>query len=343
MAVIAGITVVSVMTAALGLWGALAFAIAGPADDTLRWLLAAGYGATAVAAALTVTLAGPPWRWRASGAFAMMFLGWLLWWNGNEPSNDRDWQVEVARLAYADIGDPLVTLHNVRNFHYRTEDDFDVDYYDRTYNLDDLITADLVASYWMGPHIAHIFLTFGFRDGSHVAVSIETRKEKGEEYSTLAGFFRQYELYYVVADKRDIIRVRTDIRSNPKEDVYLYRLNASPSLIRGVFLDYLNAINRLHEHPEFYNTLTTNCTTGIWMHSRINPERVPLSWKVLLSGHAPEYLYEMGRLDNSAPFPELQQRARIKRGAANDGDFGEFSRLIRQGTTSSPMNRPPPS
>jgi hypothetical protein len=163
-----------------------------------------------------------------------------------------------------------------------------------------------------------------------VAFSIETRKERGEGYSTLAGFFRQYELVYVVADERDVIGVRTTYRQ-PPEDVYLYRLRTPVKNIRRIFLDYLKTINELRERPRFYNTLTTNCTTNILMHSRVNPESPPLSWKVLLSGYVPDYLYELGRLDRSRPFSELQRLSLVNgRAHAADRDPA-FSQLIREG------------
>src|SRR5207244_1722109 len=140
-------------------------------------------------------------------------------------------QPEVARLAYATIDGDLVTVHNIRNFDYRTETDFTPAYYDKTYDLKKLDSVDLVAVYWMGPAIAHLFLSFGFA-GDHLAISIEARKEKGEGYSSVKGFFRQYELYYVVADERDVIRVRTNYRKDPPEAVYVFPLRAPRETMR---------------------------------------------------------------------------------------------------------------
>lgn len=164
-------------------------------------------------------------------------------------------------------------------------------------------------------------------------VSIETRKEKGESYSTLAGFLRQYELVYVVADERDVIRVRTTYRQ-PQQDVYVYRVNAPINNIRRVFLDYIKTMNEMRERPRFYNTLTTNCTTNILFHTRVNPESPPLSWKILLSGYVPDYLYELGRVDTTRPFAELEQLSRVnERAHAADHDPA-FSQRIREGLPS---------
>jgi len=163
-----------------------------------------------------------------------------------------------------------------------------------------------------------------------LAVSIETRKEKGESYSTLAGFFRRYELYYVVADECDVIRVRTTYRQ-PQEDVYIYRTRTPQRNIRRSFLDYLQAMNDMCVHPRFYNTLTTNCTTTILMHTRMNPESPPMSWKILLSGYLPDCLYELGRIDTAKPFVDLEKLSRVnERAHAADKD-ASFSQRLRQG------------
>ena len=161
------------------------------------------------------------WRWRAFGVYLVLFAAVLGWCFSLEPSNDRDWVAENARLAYATIDGDIVTVHNIRNFAYRSETDFTPAYYDKRFDLSQLEGVDLVAVYWMGPAIAHIFLSFAFAGGDHLAMSIETRKEKGEGYSTVKGFFRQYELYYVVADERDVIGLRTNYRHDPPEQVYV--------------------------------------------------------------------------------------------------------------------------
>ena len=245
-------------------------------------------------------------------------------------SNDRDWQAEVAVTPRAEVKGDFVTIHGVRNFDYRTETDFTERWETRTYDLRKLDSVDLIAVYWAGKAIAHIMLSFGFAGEEYVAVSIETRKEKGESYSTLAGFFRQYELVYVVADERDVIGVRTTYRK-PQEDVYVYRVQAPRINIRRGFLDYIKTINEMHQRPSFYNTLTTNCTTSVLIHTRVNPESPPMSWKVLLSGYVPDYLYELGRIDTSRPFAEIERLSRVNERAHGAGSSAEFSQLIRAG------------
>lgn len=270
-------------------------------------------------------------RRRAVAMFAAGATVLLVWWSGIEPSNDRQWKPEVAVAPYATMEGDRVTLHNIRNFEYRSETDFTPGYYDKTFDLNELQGIDVVASYWMGPDIAHIFLSFDFGDGDHVAISIERRDEMGEGYSTVKGLFRRFELFYVVADERDVIRLRTNFRADPPEDVYVYRVRGSLDNARRLFMEYVRKINSLRDTPEFYNTAVTNCTTSILMHTRVNPGHLNYSWKVLVSGHVPEYLYEHERLDTSLPFPELQRRSRINERARNAGEGDNFSRRIREG------------
>jgi hypothetical protein len=221
-------------------------------------------------------------------------------------------------------------VHNIRNFDYRSETDFTARYYDRSFDLRELDSVDLAAVYWMGPHIAHIFLSFGFAGRDYLGISIEARKPAGEGFSTIKGFFRQYELYYVVADERDVIRLRTNYRKDPPEEVHLYRLRGERADARRLFVSYLEKINSLKQQPEFYNSLTTNCTTNIWLQSRVNPDHLPFSWKILISGHVPEYLYESGRLDTSVPFAELQRRSIVNERAHAADQAADFSQRIRE-------------
>lgn len=314
--------------AVAGTWGTLALHYSDLAPSWLRDIVAGAFGLFALSALGAIATG---WRRGAVLAvFAVALLGLLGYWRGIAPSNDRDWASEVARLPYATIDGDRVTLHDVRNFDYRTETDFTPGYYDRTVDLRRLDAADLVMSYWMGPAIAHVFLSFGFGD-EHVAVSIEARKERNEGYSSVQGFFKRYELIYVVGDERDLIRVRTNYRQDPPEDVYLYRVKAPVENVRRLFLEYVRAINALRAAPRFYDTLTTNCTTTIVLHTRVNPDSMPLSWRVLLSGYAAEYAYQRGRLDTSLPFEDLRRRSRINEAARAADRAPDFSRRIREG------------
>lgn len=324
---VVGRLVGALVVLAAAVWGALALFYGNLLIEALRAPVAGLFGLAGIVAAVVVLFSRR--RWKAAGAFAVAFLLLLAWWSTIRPSNDRDWQPEVAVLPYATIDGDLITLHNIRNFEYRSETDFTPSYYDKTFDLRRLGSVDLIATHWMGPQIAHIMLSFGFAGRDYVAFSIETRKERSEEYSTVKGFFRQYELFYVVADERDVIRVRTNYRKQPPEDVYLYRVHGPIENGQRLFMEYVRQINRLKKHPEFYNTLTTNCTTNIFMHTRVNPGHLPFSWKVLLSGYTPEYAHDNGRLNTSLPFEELKQRSRINEAAQLADRAPDFSRRIR--------------
>jgi hypothetical protein len=326
-----GIAALVLLVAAIGIWGALLLEYAGPRSDLLRTVLVAGFALAAMATVIALFLRR--WRWRAMGAYGILCVGLALLWSSIEPTNDRDWQPDLAVLAYATFDGDKVTVHNIRNFDYRSETDYTPAYYDKTFDLRELKSVDILASYWTGPAIAHVFVSFGFPADQYLTVSIEVRKPKGEGYSTLKGFFRQYELIYVVGDERDLIRLRTNYRHDPPEDVYIYRAKGSTEEARRLFMRYMDQINALRKQPEFYNTLTTNCTTNIWINADVNARRVPLSWKILASGYVPEYLYEQGRLETMGlSFPELQQRAHVNSRAQAADKAADFSRRIRAGT-----------
>lgn len=198
-----------------------------------------------VAVAIFVILAKP---------FRSVFAVWLisamaltLWYASDRPSNNRDWEPEYSIPATFQVKGRTILVQHVRNFSYRSEADFTPAWYDAAFSLDDLESVDFVNSYWAGDAIAHVFLTFGFRDGRYLAFSIETRRAKGVVYSTVAGFFHHYELFYVVADERDLIGVRTDVRH---EKVYLYRLQLTPQVREGLFISYLEKADQLATQPE---------------------------------------------------------------------------------------------
>ena len=256
----------------------------------------------------------------------------LIWWLLMPPSNNRDWQPDMAALAWADIIGDKVTIHNIRNSDYRTETDFTVRHYDKTFELSNLNGVDFFLAYWGSPKIAHTMMSFDFEGQGNVCFSIETRKEKGEDYSTIKGFFRQYELIYVVADERDLVRLRTNYREKGKgEDVYLYRLNASPEVARKVFLSYLREVNRLKEQPQWYNALTGNCTTSIRQHTMpYNPD-ARLDWRLVVNGYIDEMLYEREAINTYLPFAELKKRSYINPKAQAADKNPAFSQLIRVG------------
>lgn len=321
-----GLTMAFVALVLIACMGALAIYFS-PLPDSLR-MMAAGLFALA---ALVLILSGlRKKKPRAWGAFLVLFaLVFAAWWLLIPPSNDRNWQPDVAVLPWAEIQGDLVTVHNIRNVDYRSETDYRVRHYDRRFDLRGLQSVDLFLVYWGSPSIAHTMLSFGFEDGGFLCFSIETRKEVGEEYSAVKGFFKQFELTYVVADERDVVRLRSNYRSG--EDVYLYRLKVPTDFARKVLLDYLREVNSLRENPEWYRAMLTNCTTSILRHTTpFNPD-ARFDWRLIANGYLDEMLYERGRLDRSLPFTELKRKSLINRRAKAADQVDDFSRLIRVG------------
>jgi hypothetical protein len=256
----------------------------------------------------------------------LIFLCILGWWLSIPPRQDRDWKADVAVLGSAVIDGDQVTINNVRDFGWRSVNDFTPRYETRSYNLSRLLGADLFVIYWGSPLIAHTIASFNFGDQGRICFSIETRPARGQDYSAIGGLYRQFELIYVAVDERDAIRVRTNFRKD--EEVYLYHLHLPMEEIRTRFLEYLKRMNQLYAHPEWYNALTSNCTTNI-RTQHVVAKPAPWNWRILVNGKGDELLYERGVLDRTLPFAELKRRAHINsRGKAAD-DAPDFSERIR--------------
>lgn len=312
-------------------WGALAlwFQLPGPAPVRLAvipgWCL---LGLGGVVACIRRRGQWPRW---ALPAFGVAFVALLAWWGTLTPSHDRQWADDVARLLEPEVDGSRVTLHNVRNFHWRTPEDYTARWETREYDLDRLVSADLVMSYWMGPAIAHTLVSFGFDDGQRLVFSLEIRKERHEAFSAIGGFFRSFEQVLVAADENDIVRTRSNARG---EDVYLYRLDLPPETLRALFTGYLDEAAALRREPAFYNSLTSNCTTIIFELSRRIAPGIPMDYRLLLSGYFARYVHELGGLAPGHAYEELRQRGYINpRATALPEDAGSdaFSRAIRQG------------
>ena len=304
-------------------WGALALWFDGPISRVLAGTMAGGLALTSIALAALV-------RPFLKGLVAALLpvVAVAVWWASIPPSNTRDWPPDVARTARAAYHGSSVTIQNVRNFKYRSESDYDQRWETRTYDLDRLRGVDLFLSFWGPTQIAHTIVSWEFDDGQHLAISIETRKEKGESYSALRGFFHQYELYYVVADERDLVGLRTNCRG---EQVYLYRIRIPRPQARALLVDYLNEVNLLAEHPRWYNALTQNCTTTIRGHAQNAGAGGRLNWKLIANGHLDQLLYERGQIYSDLPFADLRARSDITEKAKAAGDSPDFSARIRQG------------
>jgi Domain of unknown function (DUF4105) len=288
------------------------------------WLRKVVAGLFVLAVILVTVLIRP--LWRAKIIIALATLTVMAWWLTLQPRQFRDWKPEVSTTAHAEVAGDIVTIHNVRNFDYRTDKDFTPRYETRRLDLRNLRGVDIFINYWGSPYMAHPIMSFDFGPDGRVCFSIETRPEKNESYSALGGLYRRFELIYLVADERDVIRLRTNYRKG--EDTYLYRLKAKDA--RPAFMEYIHTINELHRTPRWYNAITNNCTSAI-RNQRAASERAPWDWRMLVNGFGDELLYERGAIDNSLPFAELKRISHINPRAHAADDDPEFSQKIRAG------------
>ncbi len=261
-------------------------------------------------------------------AVAVVFIFAALWWMCIQPTGRGDYLPSVAVLAYPEFHGDLVTIHNLRNFDYRTRDDYDIRYEDRTYDLNRLKHVDFLINYWDGNRdTAHTALSFGFDDGQYVAVSIEIRGQKGDTYEFLRGLFKQFELFYVIGDERDLIRVRTNYQN---EEVHLYRTNRTPQNARKLFVDFLQGAETLRAHPRFYNTLFCNCTTTLIEHvNHVLPTKVPFWQRRMMNGYTDHAAFQNGWLAGNGGFDELRLKSNINERAQKADHDPDFSRKIR--------------
>lgn len=304
-------------------WTALALWYQLPWRTMLR-ALAVGVWC-AIAVLLVVAARHEPWL--GAVACGVAFGGVCVWWNGIKPSNERLWADDVARMAVGAVEGERVTVHNVRNFHWKSETEYVESWESRVYDLSGLSSVDFFTSAWGVPGIAHVIVSFGFEDGRFLAFSVEIRKERGEEYSELGGFFKCFELCVIAADERDVVRVRANVRG---ETVRVFRLHVSREVMRALFLEYVRQATSLAVTPRFYHTLTANCTSVVFFMMRGILGGLPLDSRLVFTEHLPEYVADAGGLTPGWDIRELRRRGDISVRAARAGDE-DFSRLIRVG------------
>jgi len=316
--------IATVLLAIPAIWGALALKFQAPGGRRLRAFSAALWGAVCIVWVAAL------WRGRfASGlaGFGLAFGALLVWWRRLTPSNDRIWADDVAQMTNGTIDGNRVTLRNVRNFAWRTPTEYIARWETRCYDLERLVSVDMIMSYWSRRTIAHMLVSFGFEDGEHVAFSVEIRRERHESYSEIGGFFKEFELSVIAADERDVVRLRTNVRG---EDAYLYRVRMAVPAVRSLFLAYVDEANALVHAPRFYHTITGNCTTLVYQMMKRIVGHLPFDYRVLLSGYMPEYVYSVGGLDRNFPLEELRALGYISERARNSDLSETFSADIRR-------------
>jgi len=293
----------------------------------VRGLGAAAAGAFLLGSLLALILV--PRKRLAVGGILLGYAAVLLWFLSIPPTNERNWRPELAVMPRAEIQGDRLLVHDVRNFDYRTPDDFDARYEDREFDLSKLQAADVLYSYWEGnTSVAHTMFSWDFGGNDVLCLSVEVRREIGQEAGGLPGIFKQFEILYILADERDVVRLRTNYR---REEVFLIRSVLTPEESRRLLLDVLETVNRLREEPEFYRTIGNNCTTSIVGHiNAIWPGRIPFTKKILMNGFAPEIAYANRIHRTDLPFDEWKRRSRINEVAQAADKDPAFSRRIRE-------------
>jgi Domain of unknown function (DUF4105) len=270
--------------------------------------------------------------WLRMAGCAACCLGVLAWWITLKPTNNPPWESDLSQNAWAEIHGEQILMHNIRNCKYQTEKNYSDCWVDRTYNLSQLRGVDFFLDNWGIKFASHPIISFDFGD-KHLAFSIEARYRPGQSYSLFRGFYRQFGLIFVAADEGDVIRVRTNFRKDPEEDVYLYRLEGTPALARAMFMTYVNYMNELKDKPEWYNELTHNCTSTLDTQlGDVTGNPQGGSIQLILNGTMDELMYNRKRLvSGGLPFPQLKEQAHINTAAHMAGDSPDFSMLIREG------------
>jgi len=313
----------SVLALLVTAWASLALWFDGPAPRLAAGALAASFAVAMLSALFLLRR-----RWLGVSLWLAGLALVSTWEWSLEPRNDRNWQPYLERTPRMQVRDGILHVRNLRNFDHHSATEFTPHWETRTYDLSELRGVDLFLSYWGPRWIAHTIASWDFGDGGHLAISIETRMEEDEEYSAVRGFFRQYEIYYVVGDERDLVRWRTNPR---QEDVYLYRLAIPPQLARRILLAYAEEIESVALEPEWYNALSDNCTTSI-RHRVVRAGGAdPWDWRLLLNGKLDELLYERASVDTRLPFAELRERSWISGRARTLAETASFSEEIRSG------------
>lgn len=264
--------------------------------------------------------------WWARGAYLLALVAVGFWWASIKPSFDHEWAPDVEHIVTGTREGDIVTLTNVRDFDWVSETEFARRWETRTYDLSKVESVDLFLSYWSGPAIAHTLVSFGFEGGDHVVFSAEIRKEKGESFSSIGGFFKEFDLALIAADERDIVRLRTNIRG---EDVYRYRIDMPKAGMQELFWSYVETGNRLATVPTFYNTVTTNCTTVVFRLLRVLDPALPFDYRILLSGYLPSYIYQNQGYRTGLSEAEFRRRAAISALGIAAGDSENYSAAIR--------------
>jgi Domain of unknown function (DUF4105) len=328
---IPGTLILSLIVALVAAWGALALWYQTRRSIRVHgrrgmWMLCASlWGVFGLACV------GALWCGHLAAGIAVFALAHgllVIWWRSLRPSNHRDWTDDVAQTVGGKIDGNVVTLDKVRDFLWRTNNDYTPRWITQSYDLARLRSLDMIVSSWALPSIAHMLISFGFGENEHVVFSVEIRRQKDQVFSEIGGFFKEFELVIIAAQERDIVRLRTNVR---REETYLFRMSFEPAVMRALFLAYVAEANALVREPRFYHTITRNCTTVLYRMLKRIVRRLPFSYRVLLSGYMPEYFYGVGYLDQRYPLEELRAFGYVSERGRIADESPTYSADIRRG------------
>lgn len=323
-----GIGMLILLLAVLTAWSCLALWFRLPGPEIFRMAAATVFLLIGIAAIIAQFGSR---RLRALTAFMVGFGGVVLWWGTIHPFANANWAPDVARQVTGTVQGDMLTLTGVREFGWRGDTDMTQRWTTRSYDLSAITSLDLFMSYWAGPAMAHFILSFGFSDGTHLAWSVEVRRQVGGGFSPIADFFKTNTVVVIAAEERDVVGLRTNIR---REDVQLYRLNTPPETQRALLMQFVGDANRLAKSPEFFNSITSNCTTTVFRMMRAMGVDLPLDWRMVVNGYLPEYAYEHGVLDMTLPMSELRARSHVSQKGQQAGLGDGYSQAIRSGVPS---------
>ncbi len=318
-----GLTLAFPLLAFFSLWGTLAlwYRLPGP-----EWVPTTAATLFALLGLFTIARYFTPLRWRALSVFIVVLVGISIWWNTLTPPRDANWSPQVARQLKADINGDILTLTNMRDFHWRTPTDYDENWIDRSYDLSTVQSTDLALSYWGSPMMAHMMVSFGFENDEYLAWSVEVRRLEGGSFSPIADFFKAHTISYIASPETDVIGTRSNARG---EQVYIYRLDLSPEQAREFIELYVADANRQINDPQWFNSVFSNCTTDVLKLLETAGIRIPIDYRLLANGLLPEFAYDNGLLADRLPLSEIRSRGHINDLANAHGLKDGFSKAIR--------------
>ena len=263
--------------------------------------------------------------WLSLVVFSMLVLLFIF---TRQPSNGREWAVGYAVMPYGEIEGDVVSIYNIRNFTWISEDEALVSYFNESFNLSSMDKGYFLVETWMElDAVAHIMFSFEYGNGSYFVVSVESRKEKGEKYSSVLGFFNKYELIYVIGSESDLLPLRTYHRGNT---LYMYPINATPEDVQKLFVDILERVNSLYDEPEWYHAVTSSCTTNLIDHAERMSPRIKAGRARYFPGYSDKVAYELGLIDTELPYEQIRTHFNVTSVSAKVRNYPDFSKRIRE-------------